>query len=211
MFNLGIYIDIYTLIILFEKLFYRGICVNILSFLYSVVFIFVKLPDKNGVKSIVFTRFGKIYENRINILLYILLFFNEYIMNLNLYFIIDKFSPIHFAVASILENFGSLLISIIYREIAILEFFIKLAIYFILILAAFVYNEFIILNFCGFQKQTKYSLLKMANTEKNNSISINNNNNNDNDLFSEDENLNEIINNEENLNSSNDNESTENN
>ena len=192
-------------------LLYRGICVNILSFLYSVVFIFVKLPDKNGVKSIVFTRFGKIYENRINILLYILLFFNEYIMNLNLYFIIDKFSPIHFAVASILENFGSLLISIIYREIAILEFFIKLAIYFILILAAFVYNEFIILNFCGFQKQTKYSLLKMANTEKNNSISINNNNNNDNDLFSEDENLNEIINNEENLNSSNDNESTENN
>ena len=134
-------------------------------------------------------------------------------MNLNLYFIIDKFSPIHFAVASILENFGSLLISIISGEIGIAEFFIKLAIYFILILAALVYNEFIILNFCGFQKQTKYSLLKMANTEKNNSISINNNNNNnDNDLFSEDEiDKNEIINNEENFNSSNDNESTENN
>ena len=193
-------------------LFYRGICVNILALLYSVIFIFIKLPDENGVKSIVFTRFGKIYKNKLNILLYILLFFIEYVLNLNLYFIIDKFSPIHFAVASIMENFGSLLISIISGEIGIAEFFIKLAIYFILILAALVYNEFIILNFCGFQKHTKASLLKMANIEKNNSISISNNNNNDNDLFSEDEiDKNEIINNEENLNLNNDDESKENN
>ena len=193
-------------------LFYRGICVNILALLYSVIFIFIKLPDENGVKSIVFTRFGKIYKNKLNILLYILLFFIEYVLNLNLYFIIDKFSPIHFAVASIMENFGSLLISIIRGEIGISEFFIKLAIYFILILAALVYNEFIILNFCGFQKHTKASLLKMANIEKNNSISISNNNNNDNDLFSEDEiDKNEIINNEENLNLNNDDESKENN
>ena len=193
-------------------LFYRGICVNILALLYSVIFIFIKLPDENGVKSIVFTRFGKIYKNKLNILLYILLFFIEYVLNLNLYFIIDKFSPIHFAVASIMENFGSLLISIISGEIGIAEFFIKLAIYFILILTALVYNEFIILNFCGFQKHTKASLLKMANIEKNNSISISNNNNNDNDLFSEDEiDKNEIINNEENLNLNNDDESKENN
>ena len=45
------------------------------------------------------------------------------------------------------------------------EFFIKLAVYFILILAALVYNEFIILNFCGFQKYTEENLRRNSNTE----------------------------------------------
>ena len=153
--------DVYTKILLsidsvspYSYLFYRGICVNILSFLYSVVFIFVELPDENGNKSIVFTRFWKVYNHKLNILLYILLFFIKYLLDLNLFLIIDKFSPIHFAVASIFENFGTLLISIIYGDIKIEEFFIKLTIFFILILAAFIYNEFIVLNFCGFQKKT---------------------------------------------------------
>ena len=74
------------------------------------MFVFVKIPDENGQKSIVFTRFWKLFENKLKILLYILLLFVEYFWNLNIILIIDKFSPIHFAVASILENIGSLLI-----------------------------------------------------------------------------------------------------
>ena len=195
--------DVYAKILLsidsfspYIYLFYRGICVNILSFLYSLVFIFVELPDEKGNKSIVFTRFWKVYENRLNILLYILLSFNEYLVNLNLFLIIDKFSPIHYAVASILDNFGSLLISIFYKEIKVGEFFIKLAIYFILILAALVYNEFIVLNFCGFQKNTQLNLLKLADIEQ---TKINNN---ENESLTEDEstNKNEAINIEEKLN-----------
>ena len=118
-------------------------------------------------------------------------------MDLNLFLIIDKFSPIHFAVASIFENFGTLLISIIYKDIIIEEFFIKLAIYFIIILAALIYNEFIVLNFCGFQKHTKLFLQRNASMEQ-----INNIYNDDNDIDSEDENINknEIINIEDNLN-----------
>ena len=122
--------------------------------------------------------------------------FNEYLVNLNLFLIIDKFSPIHYAVASILDNFGSLLISIFYKEIKVGEFFIKLAIYFILILAALVYNEFIVLNFCGFQKNTQLNLLKLADIEQ---TKINNN---ENESITEDEstNKNEAINIEEKLN-----------
>ena len=198
--------DVYSKILLsidsvspYTYLLYRGIFRNILSLLYSFVFIFVKIPDENGIKSCVFSRFWKVYENKLNILLYILFLFIGYLFNLNIFLIIDKFSPIHYAVASIIEIFGSLLISIFYGDINVGEFFIKFAIYFILILAALVYNEFIVLNFCGFQKNT-YLFLQRKADEDLEQIIINNN---DNDLFSEDENnkteninANENINNE---------------
>ena len=45
-------------------LLYRGIFVNFLSLLFSLVFVFVKLPDENGIKSIVFSRFWKVYDNK---------------------------------------------------------------------------------------------------------------------------------------------------
>ena len=106
-----------------------------------------------------------------------------------------------------LETFGSLLISICYGDIKVSEFFIKIVIYFVLIIAALIYNEFIILNFCGFQKYTHLFLLKKANNDL--ELTILNNNDklytededNENDLYSEDENnKKEIINNKENLN-----------
>ena len=50
-------------------------------------------------------------------------------------------------------------------EIDIKEFFIKLALYILLILAALLYNEFIILNFCGLQKNTQLFLQKKANKD----------------------------------------------
>ena len=182
--------DVYAKILLsfnsispYSFLFYRGIFLNILSILYSIVFIFVELPDEKGIKSIVFTRFWKVYENKLNILLYIILFFVVYLYNQNVLLIIDKFSPIHYAVATVLENFGSLIISIIYGNITTGEFFLKLVIYFILIIAALVFNEFIVLNFCGFQKYTHLFLLKEANKDLELTIL----NNNENELFPEDE------------------------
>ena len=84
-----------------------------------------------------------------------------YLYNQNVLLILDKFSPIHYAVATVLENFGSLIISISYGTIETAEFFIKLIIYFILIIAALVFNEFIVLNFCGFQKYTHLFLLML--------------------------------------------------
>ena len=165
--------DVYSKILLFFDsispytfLFYRGLFLNFLSLLYSIVFIFVEIPDEKGNFSCVFSRFGKVYEEKINIILYILFFIINYFYNQNVLLIIDKFSPIHFAVATALETFGSLLMSIWFGiKGNLTEFFIKLAVYFILILAALVYNEFIILNFCGFQKYTEQNLRRNSNTE----------------------------------------------
>ena len=166
-------------------LFYRGIIVNSLALLLSVVFIFVKIPDEQGNNSCVFSRFWKIYDKKINILYYVIQFFNEYLTNLNIFLIIDKFSPNHFAMASILSNFGSSLVFLIHKRESPGYFFYKFAIYFILIITTCIYTEFIILNFCGLQKYTKVFLQKEATDDiKQTTL----NNINDNDSFSENEN-----------------------
>ena len=132
------------------------------------------MPDENGISSIVFTRFWKVYDNKLNILLYFISFFLTYIYNQNVLLIIDKFSPVHYAVATVLETFGSQLISIIYGiNTNLVEFFVKLAIYFILVLVALVYNEFIVLDFCGFQKF--FNLFLRKKSEKDLELTILNN------------------------------------
>ena len=162
----------------YNLLLYRGILVNILALLYSFVFIFVEIPDEKGKKSCLFSRFWKVYENKLNILFYLILALFEYLENLNIFFIIDKFSLIHFAVASIIEYFGLLILAMIYKESGVAEFLIKFLIYFILIVTALIYNEFIILNFCGLEKYTKLFLQKEAKKEVNQSF-IDNNEDND--------------------------------
>ena len=182
--------DVYAKILLsydsispYTYLFYRGIFLNVFSFLYSFVFIFVEFPDKNGNYSIIFTRFWKVYEDKLNILLYIIQLFVVYLYNQNVLLIIDKFSPIHYAVATVLENLGTLFISLIYGKVELPEFFSRLIIYFILILAALVFNEFIILNFCGFQKYTHLFLTKEADKD----LELTIYKDNENELYQEDE------------------------
>ena len=190
--------DVYAKILLsfnsispYLYLLYRGICVNILAFLYSFVFIFVKLPDEKGDNSCVFTRFWKVYDYKLNILFYTIFFFIEYLQHLNIFLIIDKFSMIHLAVANIFGEISTLIFLTIYnkndnesqgKKIGL--FFAKISIYFIIIISVLIYNEFIILNFCGFQKYTKLFLQKVAKNEINQSI-INNIDDNDSILQTE--------------------------
>ena len=186
--------DVYAKILLsFESistyiyLLYRGIFTTIFTIMYSIVFIFVKIPDEKGIKSCVFSRIWKVYENKLNILFCILSFFLEYISMVNVYLIIEKFSPIHYAIATILDNFVSLLISLIYGQVKVGEFFIKLLIFLILILAALIYNEFVVLNFCGFQKYTHLFLLREADKDLELTLYKNIN---ENELFPGNENIN---------------------
>ena len=80
-------------------------------------------------------------------------------------------------MASILSNFGSSIVGLIRGDTKASNFFIKFAIYFVLIIAASIYNEFIILKFCVSQKYTKLFLLKEANDDihQTNIININDN------------------------------------
>ena len=100
-------------------------------------------------------------------------------------------------MTSIISNFSSLLVSIIHKGERIGDFFLKFAIYIILIITSCIYTEFIILNFCGLQKYTKVFLLKKANDDIRQASF---NNINEDDVYSEGENTikNELINVKEN-------------
>ena len=146
-------------------LFYRGIIVGIITLVFSIVFIFIDIPDENSENSVVFTRFWKIYENKLGILHVIGVALINFFFNLHIYFIIDKFSPTHYAVATMFDSFGSLIISIFYGNIEISEFFLRLGLCLVLIFAGLIYNEIIILNFCGLQKFTKLFMEKEARAD----------------------------------------------
>ena len=68
-------------------------------------------------------------------------------------------------MATILDSFGSLLIAIFKRSIEIPEFFMRFIMCLILIFTGLIYNEIIILNFCGLQKNTKLFLENKSKIE----------------------------------------------
>lgn len=146
-------------------LFCRGIIVGIITLIFSIMFIFIDIPDENGENSVVFTRFWKLYENKLDILHIIGIALINFVFNLHIYFIIDKFSPTHYAMATMIDSFGSLIISIISRNIEIPEFFLRLILCLVLIFVGLIYNEIIILNFCGLQKYTKLFMEKEAKAD----------------------------------------------
>ena len=107
----------------YHFLFFRGIIVNVLVIILSIVFIFIELPDEKGDNSIVFTRFWKVYDKTKNILIAIILFFLDFLYNVNIFFIIDKFTSSHLAMSMILGHFSNLFISLFKKDVEISDFF----------------------------------------------------------------------------------------
>ena len=73
-------------------------------------------------------------------------------------FIIDKFSPGHYAVSNIFESTGTLIRLWITEKDSVQQPVIRLIIYIILIIGSVIHSEMIVLNFCGMQKNTKLFL-----------------------------------------------------
>ena len=152
-------------------LLYRAIIVCFIAFLFSIPFIFVELPDENGENSCVFTRIWKIYDNKLNILTIIGMIIFQFLYIINILFIIDKFSPSHYAMACVIGSFGSLLNSIIiFNNVELLEFFIRFVLYLLLIISTSIYNEIILLKCFGLDKHAKLTMEKEANTDYINNI-----------------------------------------
>ena len=144
-------------------LLYRGIIVNVLVLIVSIVFIYVDIPDENSVNSCIYTRFWKLYTTPLNILRVVGICIFNYLYQVNLFFIVDKFTSSHIPMAQIIGCFVDLTLSYIsLKKIGILEYILRLITYFILIIAASIHNEFIVLNFCKFQKHTKLYLERYA-------------------------------------------------
>ena len=131
------------------------------SILFSIPLFFVKfkiVKDGKMQEELIFSMIDDIFfEKKIYILLYIVYLINSFFYNILNYLIIDKFFPTHTAIARIFENFGILLINIISNS---LKNYIPLRIimYILLLFAAFIYNEFFVINICGLANGTKLFL-----------------------------------------------------
>ena len=143
----------------FRILFIKAILDLFYNIIFNFPFIFIKLRDKDDERELLFHMIGRIFEDKINILITFILAGISFIYNSTIFKIIDEFSPNHFAIASVIENFGILMLDIILEGAdSQNNLILDLIIYIILIFAALVYNEFLIINICGLSKYTKYFL-----------------------------------------------------
>ena len=116
---------------------------------------------------------GDIFDEKKYIIIVIVYTINSFFYNILILQIINVFSPNHFVIARVFENLGIFIIDIIFNGIK-LELYliiIKSIIYVLLIFAALVFNEFLVLNFCSLAKNTKLFLDFEAKKEMNNKIS----------------------------------------
>ena len=105
--------------------------------------------------------FSTIFINKINIIFYIIYTISSFYYNIITFLIIDKFSPTHTAIAFISENLAIFIIESItdgrYGNIDY-KFGLRLVMYILLLFAAFIYNEFFVINICGLANGTKLFL-----------------------------------------------------
>ena len=143
----------------FKILFKKALFQFFYNIIFNFPFIFIKLRDKDEEKEFLFPMIGRLFEDKINILITFIYAGISFIYNGTIFKIIDEFSPNHFAIARVIENFGILMLNIILEGADSQKNLVfNLIIYILLIFAALVYNEFFIINICGLSKYTKYFL-----------------------------------------------------
>ena len=145
----------------------RAIIQFILSIIFSIPFIFIKVDDKENQKKVIYEMIGDIFNDKVNILYFLLLAVFNFFNNLFLWKIIDIFSPNHYCIAQLSELFGVLIINLI-KDISCVDsyFILRIIMYILLILIAFIYNEFLVINICGLGKETQTILNIKEKTDK---------------------------------------------
>jgi len=134
--------------------------------IFSFPFIFIELDDENDESKIVFSMIVDFFENKINILIVIIFIIISFFYNNLLMLIIDIFSPDHFVISKIFENVGNFIIDLIFYGADKEKYLaINIIMFILLILSAFIYNEFLVLNICGLSKNTKLFLDYEAESE----------------------------------------------
>ena len=148
---------------------FRAIFETIFLGIFSIPFIFTKVNDfdKND-GEILFTRF-KLYFTGINLLYSIILLILDYLIDLFIMIIIDKFSTSHVALAITLESFAEKLSQIIEGIINVgnvsWDNYVNVGLYFMVFIGAMIHNEIFIINKCGLNEKTQLFLSNEFNKE----------------------------------------------
>ena len=163
---------LYDFISPYSLLLYKSIIHFFYLVIFSIFFIFIKFKDKDGDKKTIFSMILNIFEDKKYIIIVIGYTINSFFYNILDLQIINVFSPNHFVIARVFENFGIFVINLIFNGVESEQYLaLKIIMYILLILASFIFNEFLVINICGMAKNTKLFLDYEAGLEMNNKIS----------------------------------------
>ena len=117
--------------------------------------------NKSEEKEIIFKVYGE-YFTGIRLLYTILMFINDYLGDIFMFQIIDKFSVSHAALAYTLDSFAGKLYQIIADNVAgktvSWEVYVNFCVYFLVFIGAMIHNEIFIINKCGLNEKTQLYL-----------------------------------------------------
>ena len=143
----------------YSLLLIKAIIQSFYLIIFTIPFFFIKFKDENGQEILLFSLFKNIFKDKLKILLYIIFCINSLFYNIFNLLLIDNFSANHSAISRIFENMGIFIIVLISKGIAnYYTFAITIIIYLILIIASFIFNEFLVINICNLAKDTKLFL-----------------------------------------------------
>ena len=127
--------------------------------IFSLPLIFTKIKIDGGERLIIFSLFRDIFKDNIYYLYYIIYLVNSFVYNIINFIIIDKFSANHSGISRIFENLGIFIINVSSGSIEIdYKLGIRITMYILLIIASFIFNEFIVINICGLANNTQLFL-----------------------------------------------------
>ena len=143
---------------------FRSIYETIFLGVVSIPFALIPIKDfGKDEKEIIFVKFTYFFKG-IRLLFTIILLILDYLIDLFIMLIIDKFSPSHLALAltleSIAEQVNGLIQEIISEKIISWFDYVKFGLYFIVFIGAMIHNEIIIINKWGLNEKTHLFLNK---------------------------------------------------
>ena len=176
----------------FSLLLFKAFYETVFLIVFSIPFIFLKTSDLYVDNESIFIGY-KEYLRGIKLLYSILLFIADYLYDLNLMIIIDKFSPSHLPLAYIFESFGITIYKLIRDAVRGDKFSwnycAQLPLYIILFIGAMIHNEIFIINKWELNLKTKLYLdAKFKEENLNSGIILEDNEEEENSNQKEDEN-----------------------
>ena len=150
------YIFLYNFVTTYQLLLVKSLFHFLYLILFSFPFIFIKLHDEDGESKNVFYMIITTFEEKKYYVIVISYIIISFFYNNLIFKIIDIFSANHFTMARLFENFGIFILDLVINEVDKgVYLVIRIIMYIILVLASFIYNEFLVVNICGLSKKTK--------------------------------------------------------
>ena len=148
----------------YSLLLFKGLYEIFILLIFSIPFIFIERDDEIVFsKMIVFMNSGK------KIIFNIVYMISNFIYNIFIWIIIDRFSPNDRAMASVIEAITDKIFTLIFQTNKFVEnlFFsiMSIIIYFILIIGICIHNEIIVINVFGLNEYTKKKIQKKGDED----------------------------------------------